>query len=178
MSTNARLAVDVGGTFTDVALRIDETVHTAKILTVPHEPVRGVLEAVNAALAAAGIGPRDIGMIVHGTTLATNALIERKGCRVAAVLTSGFRDILELAYERRYDQYDVFLEKPDMIVPPERCFTVSERVDAQGNVVAALDERFIDPLVRDLRRHRSMRWRCAFSTAIATAHTRPVSASC
>ena len=151
MTNGARLAVDVGGTFTDVALRVDGAVYTAKILTVPHEPVRGVLEAVAAALTAAAIGPGDVETIVHGTTLATNALIERKGCRVAAVLTHGFRDILELAYERRYDQYDIFLEKPDMIVPPERCYTVAERIGADGNVVTGLDEASVDRLAGELQ---------------------------
>jgi N-methylhydantoinase A len=148
---SARLAVDVGGTFTDVALRIDADVHTAKVLTNVQEPVRGALEAIDVALASARIRAEDVDTIIHGTTLATNALIERKGCKVAAVLTHGFRDILEIGYERRYDQYDLFMEKPDMIVPPEWCFTVVERIDAQGAVATELDVGSLDALVASLQ---------------------------
>src|SRR4051812_32049351 len=97
-----RLAVDIGGTFTDVAIGVADDTFTAKVLTVADDPVEGVLEAVESALASAGISAADVGSIVHGTTLATNAFIEGKGSRVGAVTTAGFRDILEIGYERRY----------------------------------------------------------------------------
>ena len=87
---------------------------------------------------------------IHGTTLATNALIERRGARVATVTTEGFRDILEIAYERRYSQYDINLEKPDYLVPRERCFTIRERMSAEGTVLIGMDESAIDRLVDEL----------------------------
>jgi N-methylhydantoinase A len=143
----ARLAVDIGGTFTDVALDVAGALSTAKVLTVKNEPVRGVLEAIDTALTAASIAPADVETVIHGTTLATNALIERTGCAVGAIVTEGFRDILEIGYERRYDQYDIFLEKPDVLVPRDRCFTLPERVDAAGRVITPLDEQAIEPLL-------------------------------
>jgi N-methylhydantoinase A len=151
-SPRARLAVDIGGTFTDVAVEIEGKSFTAKLPTSPADPVRGVLAAVEAALAAARIGSVDVATVIHGTTLATNAVIERSGCTLAAILTEGFRDILEIGYERRYDQYDVFLDKPDMLVPRERCHTVRGRIDAHGAVLVPLDESAIDPLAAALGR--------------------------
>ena len=134
-----RLAVDIGGTFTDVAVEIDGACLTSKVLTTAGDPVRGVHEGMQLALSRAGLAPWDVGAVVHGTTLATNALIERRGATVGAVVTAGFRDILEIAYERRYDQYDLYIEKPDTLVPRERVATVSERVAATGRILASLD---------------------------------------
>ena len=137
--TRPRLAVDIGGTFTDVAVERDGACHTGKVLTTPHDPVRGVLDGARLALARAGLAPGDVGTVIHGTTLATNALIERRGATVGAIVTEGFRDILEIARERRYDQYDLYIEKPDTLVPRERVATVSERVSATGQVLGPLD---------------------------------------
>ena len=104
----SRLAVDIGGTFTDVAVERDGFCLTSKVLTTPGDPVRGVLDGARLALVPGRSSPRaDVGAVIHGTTLATNALIERRGATVGAVVTEGFRDILEIAYERRYDQYDL-----------------------------------------------------------------------
>ena len=104
---SARLAVDIGGTFTDVALEQGRERHTTKVLTTPAAPEQGVMTGLRAILATAGIGPQDVALVVHGTTLATNAVIERKGARVALITTEGFRDILALGNESRYDQYDL-----------------------------------------------------------------------
>ena len=149
--TRPRLAVDIGGTFTDVAVEVDGACRTSKVLTTPGDPVRGVLDGARLALSRAGLAPRDVGAVIHGTTLATNALIERRGAAVGAIVTEGFRDILEIAYERRYDQYDLYLDKPDTIVPRERVVTVPERLSATGGVLVALDRdgvhRAIDELV-------------------------------
>ena len=142
-----RIGVDIGGTFTDVAIAARDGYVSAKLPTTPDDPVRGVREAMRAALERAGLGPGDIGTVIHGTTLATNAIIERKGAMVGVIATEGFRDILEIAYERRYDQYDIYLDKPDLLVPRERCLTVPERIDADGEVWRALDEAAIDPLM-------------------------------
>ena len=149
-TSGARIAIDIGGTFTDVAVGTADGYVTAKTLTTPAEPVTGVLDGIALALERAALTPADVACIIHGTTLATNALIERRGARVAVITTEGFRDTLEIAYERRYDQYDVFLDKPDAYVPRERCFTVPERIDADGRVHRPLDEAAFDGLIEAL----------------------------
>ncbi len=149
--TRPRLAVDIGGTFTDVAVEHNGACRTGKVLTTPDDPVRGVLDGARLALSRARLAPRDVGAVIHGTTLATNALIERRGATVGAIVTAGFRDILEIACERRYDQYDLYIEKPDTLVPRERVATVTERVSAAGQVLDPLDHnsvhRAVDALV-------------------------------
>ncbi|MEM8758727.1 MAG: hydantoinase/oxoprolinase family protein [Pseudomonadota bacterium] len=144
-----RLAIDVGGTFTDTVLMDAEgrIAASAKTLTTHGDPSQGALEGAERALAALGIGAARIGGFVHGTTLATNALLEKRGARVATVTTEGFRDILEIAYERRYSQYDIDLEKPDFLVPRTRSFTVPERMSVDGRVLRPLDETTIDGLL-------------------------------
>ena len=107
----ARLAVDIGGTFTDIAIRVGELLIAAKVPTTPKAPQDGVMHGIRQVLAAA-VPPALVGTVIHGTMLATNALIERKGARTALITTEGFRDSLEIAYESRYDQYDIFLDLP------------------------------------------------------------------
>jgi len=143
----ARLAVDIGGTFTDVALDALQGRATAKVLTTPAAPERGVMEAVTAALAKAGCTLGDIALVMHGTTLATNALIERKGSVTALITTEGFRDSLEIGYEHRFEQYDVYLEKPEPLVPRHRRYPVPERMSARGEVLRALDESAVRALI-------------------------------
>ena len=101
-SISQRLAIDIGGTFTDVVLEQDGELNTSKVLTTPAAPEDGVLNGVEEVLAKAGTAPGDIGMLLHGTTLATNAIIERKGANVALITTDGFRDVLEIGYESRF----------------------------------------------------------------------------
>ncbi len=146
------MGVDIGGTFTDVAISVRDGYVSAKLPTTSDDPVRGVREAMRAALARAGLEPGDVSTVIHGTTLATNAIIEKKGAVTGVITTEGFRDILEIAYERRYDQYDIYLEKPDLLVPRERCLTVPERIDADGEVWRALDEAAIDSLMDSVER--------------------------
>jgi len=143
-----RIAVDIGGTFTDIALDSGTLLYTAKTLTTRDDPVRGVIEVIRIACQDAGCEPQAIGSVIHGTTLATNALIERKGARVGLITTEGFRDIIEIAYERRYDQYDIFIDKPDLLVTREDCWTVPERIDADGNVLRALDTGKLNRLLK------------------------------
>ncbi len=153
-SSKARLAVDIGGTFTDVAIALPGAGFiTTKCPTTPDDPVRGAMHGVSLAMERAGLQAAEIGSFIHGTTLATNALIERKGATVGVLATQGFRDILEIAYERRYDQYDLYLEKPDMLVSRERCVTIPERMTAQGDVFAALDESSLDDALATLDEH-------------------------
>ena len=139
-SISQRLAVDIGGTFTDVVLEQDGELMTSKVLTTPTAPEEGVLVGIEEVLAKSGVAPGDIGMFLHGTTLATNAIIERKGANVALITTDGFRDVLEIGYESRFNQYDIFIEKPTPLVPRHRRFTVPERVDVHGSVLLDLDE--------------------------------------
>jgi N-methylhydantoinase A len=135
----ARLAADIGGTFTDVVLESPAGRDAAKVLTTP-APEVGVLEGIRRVLATAGLPPSEVSVVVHGTTLATNALIERKGARTAFVTTEGMRDILEMGYEKRFEQYDVYMERPLPLVPRPLRFTVPGRLDGRGNILRELDE--------------------------------------
>lgn len=151
----ARLAVDIGGTFTDLALERgngDEVERwTAKVLTTPAAPEQGVLEGVRVVLARAGLQPSDVSLLIHGTTLATNAIIERKGARTALLTTEGFRDVLALGNESRYDQYDLNIELPQPLVPRRWRVTVPERLDNEGNILLPLDEAAVRRQVEFLR---------------------------
>ena len=137
---NARLAVDIGGTFTDLAIEKDGQRWTAKVLTTPTAPEKGVLEGVQQVLAKAAMKPADLALVIHGTTLATNAMIERKGAKTALITTDGFRDVLALANEARYDQYDLNIELAKPLVPRRWRLPVPERLDNTGKVLLALDE--------------------------------------
>ncbi len=151
MSTTCRVGVDIGGTFTDLVVETPGGLVTRKVLTTPRAPEEGVLAGLESALAAAGVTPAEVGLVVHGTTLATNAIIERKGTRTALVATEGFRDTLDIADEGRFDQYDVLIEKPKPLVPRHLRFTVPERVSAAGEVLLALDEAAVERLIPRLR---------------------------
>ncbi|HSS86636.1 MAG TPA: hydantoinase/oxoprolinase family protein, partial [Reyranella sp.] len=146
-----RLAVDIGGTFTDVVLETADSRFSAKVLTTKSAPEDGVLDGMQRALQLAKMEPGQVGLIVHGTTLATNAIIERKGARTALVTTKGFRDSIEMAQENRFEQYDIFIEKPEPLVPRTLRFTVPERVDAKGGVRLALDEGAVAALAQTLK---------------------------
>jgi N-methylhydantoinase A len=135
-----RLGVDIGGTFTDVALEVGDRRYTAKGLTTTRAPEAGVLAIVRAIIGEAGIKPGDVQLIIHGTTLATNALIERKGAKTALLTTEGFRDVLEIRHENRFEQYDVNIDLPPPLVPRRQRLPVRERIDAQGNVLVPLDD--------------------------------------
>ncbi len=148
-----RLAVDIGGTFTDSVLMGDygKIRATTKTLTTHHDPSEGAIAAIQRTLDEAGASMDAVATFIHGTTLATNALIEKRGARVATVATEGFRDILEIAYERRYSQYDLNLTKPDFLVPRSRSFTIPERMSAEGKPLLALDEDAVPGLVEQIR---------------------------
>jgi N-methylhydantoinase A len=153
-SARARLGVDIGGTFTDIALDLGDRIVTAKVLTTPRSPADGVMAGIRTALDEAGIAPRDVGLIIHGTTLATNALIERKGARTAVIATEGHRDTLELGYEDRFSEYDIFIEKSLPLVARDLRFTVPERCTVTGQVLRPLDTQAVQRLVPELRRQQ------------------------
>ncbi|PYN37085.1 MAG: methylhydantoinase [Candidatus Rokuibacteriota bacterium] len=138
----ARLGVDIGGTFTDLVLIDEATGRTrvGKVLTNPKDVAHDVEEGIHALLDEAGVRPDEIRAVVHGTTLATNALIERKGARTALLTTEGFRDALEIGREGRYDMYDLFIDPPPPLVPRHLRREVPERLLADGSISRALDE--------------------------------------
>jgi N-methylhydantoinase A len=152
-SKTARLAVDIGGTFTDIALERDNQQVTTKVLTTPEAPERGVLGAVEKVLSETGISPAEVGIIIHGTTIATNALIERKGAKTALIVTEGFRDSVEMAYENRFEQYDINIDKPAPLVPRNLRWTVTERLNARGEVLIPLDEGSVSALIPLIKEH-------------------------
>ena len=153
MENKLRMAIDIGGTFTDTVL-IDSSrsiVASTKTLTSHENPADAAVAGARKALDQAGVVPDQITGFVHGTTLATNALIEKRGAVVAIITTDGFRDILEIAYERRYSQYDINLEKPGFPVTRDHTFTVKERMSAGGEVLIDLDESDIPQLTGALQ---------------------------
>jgi N-methylhydantoinase A len=147
----ARLAVDIGGTFTDLALELGPKRFSAKVLTTPRAPEEGVLAGIELVMRQAGLKPADLSLIIHGTTLATNAIIERKGARTALLVTEGFRDSIEMAYENRFEQYDIFMDKPPPLVPRHLRFGIKERLDSRGNVLIPLDEAAVAELAPKLK---------------------------
>lgn len=152
LSSPLRLAVDIGGTFTDTVLVDGQgtVLATNKTPSTAASPATAALAGARRALGDAGADWSQIGGFIHGTTLATNALIERRGAVVATVTTEGFRDILEIAYERRYSQYDINLVKPDLIVPRRRALTIGGRIGATGTELRPLDEQALPRLAAEL----------------------------
>ncbi|HEY4171454.1 MAG TPA: hydantoinase/oxoprolinase family protein, partial [Rhodopila sp.] len=148
---SARLAVDIGGTFTDIALEHDGKRTTAKVLTTQSAPERGVMDGFRTIIQAAGIAPADIELIIHGTTLATNSVIERKGARTALITTEGFRDVIAMGNESRYDQYDLNIVLPEPLVPRHLRLPVPERLDNTGQILRPLDEAAVQALIPILK---------------------------
>ena len=151
-NAGARLGVDIGGTFTDLALEVGGRLFTVKTLTTQEVPERGILTGLREVLASASVQPGDVQLVIYGTTLATNLLIERKGSPTALITTEGFRDTLEMRNENRYEQYDVNIELPKPLVPRELRFPVRERMNARGEVLERLAEEQVDALAPDLER--------------------------
>src|SRR5215470_11432394 len=137
-----RLGVDIGGTFTDLVWVDDATgeVRVGKLLTTPKDPAQAVEQGVLRLLEEAGAAPVAVRALIHGTTLATNALIERKGARTGLLTTAGFRDALEIGREGRYDMYDLFIDPPAPLVPRHLRREVDERLLPDGTVLHSLDE--------------------------------------
>ncbi|MBN8943715.1 MAG: hydantoinase B/oxoprolinase family protein [Rhizobiales bacterium] len=142
MTQRWRIGFDIGGTFTDFILYDDaeKSVRLHKRLTTPHDPSEAALIGLEELVAMAGITLGQVSEIVHGTTLVTNAVIERKGAKLGLITTRGFRDILEMGTEQRYDIYDLFLAFPEPFVSRDLRLEVDERIDRDGRIVTALDE--------------------------------------
>jgi N-methylhydantoinase A len=152
MNATARIGVDVGGTFTDFVLHdpARNLVATGKRLTTPDDPSEAIVAGIARLLEETGLKPADLHSIVHGTTLVTNTIIERTGCKVGLLTTDGFRDSIEIGREIRYDLYDLFLEAPPTLVPRHLRLEVPERLDVQGNILLPLDEAALIAAARQL----------------------------
>ncbi|MGQ3236573.1 hydantoinase/oxoprolinase family protein [Shinella sp.] len=144
---NCRVGVDIGGTFTDIALDLDGVLHSTKVLTDYTGPERAILKGVVAVAELAGIALSEINLLIHGTTLATNALIERRGARTAFVTTEGFRDTLEMRTENRFEQYDLNIVLPPALIARADRFVVRERMNAAGKVLLAIDDASVEAVV-------------------------------
>jgi N-methylhydantoinase A len=147
-----RVGSDIGGTFTDLILASEDgqTFHVGKVLTTP-EPDDAVIAGIETVLAAAGVAPSQVSHVLHGTTLFTNAIIERKGARTALVTTRGFRDAVEIAREHRYDMYDLYMQRPRPLAPRHLRFELDERVLASGTVRHPMDPEEVRRLAVRLR---------------------------
>ena len=153
MNTAAvRLGVDIGGTFTDLVLEVGQRSFSVKILTTPQAPEDAIVAGLEQICARAEVAPSDIEQFIHGTTLATNALIERRGAKTALITTAGFRDVIEMRSESRFEQYDLNLTLPEPLLPREQRFTVQERMDASGSVLVPLARPEVEDLVREIIR--------------------------
>ena len=135
-----RVGADIGGTFTDIVLDRRGTIFSAKVLTNYAAPEQAILDGIAAVARDAEISPAEIGLVIHGTTLATNALIERRGAKTALVTTEGFRDVIEMRTESRFEQYNLNLRLPPPLIPREHRFTVRGRIGAEGQELQPLDE--------------------------------------
>lgn len=142
-----RLGVDIGGTFTDVVLEVGSTSFSAKVLTTYIAPENAIIDGMQQVCAKAGIAASQIDQIIHGTTLATNALIERRGAKTALITTEGFRDVIEIRTESRFEQYDLNLTLPEPLLPRQMRYTVPGRMDASGDELRPLTRADIEPVV-------------------------------
>ena len=175
MNKNTKLAADIGGTFTDIVLEAGGQRWSGKVLTTTQAPELGVIEGIRLVLQQSGVEPTEIGVFIHGTTLATNALIERKGAKTAFITTKGFRDILEQGYEKRFDHYDLMIDRSVPLVPRTLRFIVEERLSADGDVLVPLDETSLGELAQTLRQENVKAVSIGFLHAYAhDAHERRV----
>tara|TARA_R110002126_G_scaffold20433_2_gene75536 strand:+ start:4244 stop:6322 length:2079 start_codon:yes stop_codon:yes gene_type:complete len=145
--TSVRLGVDIGGTFTDLVLEKDGAQFSTKVLTTYISPENAIIDGLHQVCKKAGVEPSQIGQIIHGTTLATNALIERRGAKTALITTQGFRDVIEMRTESRFEQYDLNLNLPEPLLPRQMRYTLQERVDATGQILIPLERQDIEAVV-------------------------------
>ena len=154
MTSRYRLGIDIGGTFTDATLINENTgeINVGKVPSTPEDPSVGFMEATDRMLRDASVSPKEVEYVVHGTTVATNAIIEKKVAPTGFITTDGFRDLLEIQRQIRPTLYDLQFEKPRPLVPRYLCFGVPERLDAQGRVLTPLDENVLVDAVEQLKR--------------------------
>jgi N-methylhydantoinase A len=146
-----RLAVDIGGTFTDIVLETPTGFYSGKVLTTGHAPEEGVIRGITMVLQNANVLPDRIKLTIHGTTLATNAIIERRGARTALLTTQGFKDTIDFAFGHRFDQYDLEMVRPAPLVSRPLRLEVAERIASDGSVLMPLDEDAARRVIATLR---------------------------
>ena len=151
MAYQLKLAADIGGTFTDIVLEQGSKRWSGKVLTTTQAPELGVLEGIKLILTDAKMSAKQISVFIHGTTLATNSLIERKGAKTAFITTEGFRDVIEQGYEKRFDHYDLMIESAKPLVDRHLRLTIKERLAVDGDVLIPLDEAHIPELAKTIR---------------------------
>jgi N-methylhydantoinase A len=149
-----RIGIDIGGTFTDVVAFDPQTgrLETLKVSSTPHKPAEAVIQGLQAILTRTGRQPKDVTRLVHGTTVATNAVLEGKWAKTALVTTEGFRDVLEIGRQNRPELYNFFTQRPEPLVPRRWRFEVPERLDYRGRVLRPLDERAVEEIAKRLER--------------------------
>jgi len=147
---SVRLGIDIGGTFTDVVLEVGNQTYSTKVLTTYIAPENAIIDGIQQVCTKAIIQPSDINQIIHGTTLATNALIERRGAKTALITTQGFRDVIEMRTESRFEQYDLNLTLPDPLLPRQMRYTIPGRIDASGNELKPLTRADILPIIDEI----------------------------
>lgn len=147
-SESIRVGVDIGGTFTDIALLHDGGLSTCKVLTNYHQPEQAILDGIAQAASKVGVELSQIDQVIHGTTLVTNSLIERRGAKLAFITTEGFRDVIEMRSENRFEQYDLNLELPKPLVVRRDRFTINERIGPSGEVLLELNQNEVDEMAK------------------------------
>ena len=149
-----RLGVDIGGTFTDAVMMNESTgeIRLVKMSSTPSDPSVGFINVIERILEESKVPARRVTYNVHGTTVATNTIIEGKGAKAALIATKGFRDVFEIARQIRPKLYDIFCDKPKPLIPRALCFEVPERLDFAGDVLAPLDEKKVREVARRIKR--------------------------
>ena len=145
-----RIGADVGGTFTDVVLEANGEIFSTKVLTTYESPEIGILQGIHAVIADSETSLSELDSFIHGTTLATNALISRTGAKTAFITTNGFRDTIEMRTESRFEQYDLNLELPKPLIERKDRYVLSERISADGSVLLPFDEMEAKNLIKHL----------------------------
>ena len=148
------IGIDIGGTFTDIVLRSSSEVLSTKVLTSSEAPVVPVISGIKKLVGDIGISLNDINRVVHGTTLATNAIIEKKGVKTAFITTEGFRDVIEMRTESRFDQYDLNIQMPPPLITRDKRFTISERLSATGEKLINLNKAEVHKLISILEKEK------------------------
>ena len=150
-SSKIRLGVDIGGTFTDIVLEKGSKVFSSKILTTIDYPETAIINGIVEVSKKAAVELQAISQIIHGTTLATNALIERKGAKTALITTKGFRDVIEMRTESRFEQYDLNLVMPLPLISREHRYVVEERVNAAGEVLIPINKKNVMDVIKNIK---------------------------
>ena len=151
LNKKPRLGIDIGGTFTDIVLEKNKKTFFTKILTDYKNPEKGIIRGIKEICFKSNTDQTSIGQILHGTTLATNTLIQRKGAKTAFVTTKGFRDVIEMRNESRFEQYDLNITLPSPLVERKNRFVVNERIDSDGNILKSLNTEEVIRLANRLK---------------------------